>query len=116
MTEFVLNEVREQFNLDSVALMRLSRGIAEQDGIIDAALMMGTAANQRILAEARLLTDAGAAARGNDLVIGIRAISEERARNALNDALTKLEKPSGSAGADESWKPPQPCWRPQAYA
>jgi FdrA protein len=105
MTEFVLNEVREQFYLDSVALMRLSRGIAEQDGIIDAALMMGTAANQRILAEARLLTDAGAAAQGNDLVIGIRAISEERARNALNDALTKLEKPSGSAGVNESWKP-----------
>ena len=37
------NEMRRTFYLDSVALMRLSRGIGDLEGIIDAALMIGSA-------------------------------------------------------------------------
>lgn len=60
----VLNEVRRGFYLDSVALMRMSRAIAGMDGVEEAALMMGTPANHEIMADARLLADAGKTAGG----------------------------------------------------
>ena len=69
MNEVTINEVRHGFYVDSVALMRLSQTIAQLDGVQEAALMMGTSANQEILAAARLLSDAGQAAQGGDLVI-----------------------------------------------
>jgi FdrA protein len=105
MSEFILNEVRKGFYLDSVALMRLSRAIAERPGIIEAALMMGTPSNRQILADASLLAENGASAQGNDLVIGIRAEGEERARDALREALAQLEQPRTATGQAETWKP-----------
>ncbi|WP_046868475.1 acyl-CoA synthetase FdrA [Microvirga massiliensis] len=105
MSEFVLNEIRKGFYLDSVALMRLSRAIAERPGITEAALMMGTPSNRQILADAGLLAENGASAQGNDLIIGIRAESEGNARDALREALAQLEQPRPAAGETESWKP-----------
>jgi FdrA protein len=105
MSEFILNEVRKGFYLDSVALMRLSRAIAERPGIIEAALMMGTPSNRQILADAGLLAENGASAQGNDLIIGIRAESDERARDALREALAQLEQPRTATGQAETWKP-----------
>ena len=40
MSAHLLNEVRNGFYLDSVALMRLSREIATAAGVIEAALML----------------------------------------------------------------------------
>ncbi|MBX9591876.1 MAG: acyl-CoA synthetase FdrA [Hyphomonadaceae bacterium] len=106
MTEFVLNEVRKQFYLDSVALMRLSRSVTERDGVIEAALMMGTPANRQILTDAGLLTEIGAAAQGNDLIIGIRAETEAGAREALREVFALLDKPRSTGGGEsETWKP-----------
>jgi FdrA protein len=79
MSAAIVNEVRKGFYLDSVALMRFSRTIAGLDGVDEAALMMGTPANRRIMADAGLLNEAGRAAEGGDLVIGIRAKDQERA-------------------------------------
>ena len=73
MSTAIINQVRKGFYLDSVALMRLSRSIASMEGIEEAALMMGTPANRRIMADAGLLADAGEAAGGGDLIIAIRA-------------------------------------------
>ena len=75
MSATVLNHVRKGFYLDSVALMRLSRTIANMDGIEEAALMMGTPANMRIMADAGLLEISAHKTEGGDLVIGIRARS-----------------------------------------
>jgi FdrA protein len=101
----VINEVRKGFYLDSVALMRLSRSIAGMDGIEEAALMMGTPANREILADAGLLAETGAAAGGGDLVIGIRAATEEAARAALAEAVAQLDKPAARGGDGEEWRP-----------
>jgi FdrA protein len=102
---YVLNEVRAGFYLDSVALMRLSRKIAGQPGIAEAALMMGTPANKEILRDAHLLAAGGEAAQGNDLIIGIRADTEISARRGLDHALAALETSRAPASPGQTWRP-----------
>lgn len=105
MSATLLNEVRHGFYLDSVALMRLSREIAGVAGVTEAALMMATPANRQILDEAGLLAQAGAAARVNDLVIAVRAESAAAARDALAQALHRLETPREAAGPTRARRP-----------
>ena len=105
MTEAVINEVRQGFYVDSVALMRLSQTIAKLDGVQEAALMMGTPANIEIMADARLLTDVGRAAQGGDLIVGIRADDLERANHALAEAVQSLSKSRPSKSAQSAWRP-----------
>lgn len=99
MSAAVLNAVRRGFYLDSVGLMRLSRSIAELPGVIEAALMMATAANKRILRNAGLLVDEGAAAAVNDLIIGVRAESIAAAQAAIEQAMRGLDAPRVARGA-----------------
>ena len=105
MTVTVLNEVRKGFYLDSVALMRMSRTIAAGEGVEEAAMMMGTPSNREIMADAGLLVDAGGAAVGGDLIIGIRAITSELAEAALIIAKAQLDQPSAKGGGGEAWRP-----------
>ena len=105
MSATVINDVRKGFYLDSVALMRYSREIAGIEGIAEAALMMGTPANKRIMADAGLLEQVGNAADGGDLVVGIRADSVEAANEALEKVHDLLDRPTGGAGGGESWRP-----------
>jgi succinyl-CoA synthetase alpha subunit len=100
----VLNEIRRGFYLDSVALMRLSREVSASPGVIEAALMMGTPSNAAIMRNAGLL-DEGAAVKGNDLVIAVRAESEPAAREALDGAIKSLDKPKGQGEAQAAWRP-----------
>jgi FdrA protein len=93
MSAVVLNAVRRGSYLDSVALMRLSREIAGRPGVIEAALMMGTPANRRILENAGLLAAEGADAAGNDLVLAVRAADADAAQSALEAAVAKLDRP-----------------------
>ena len=105
MSEYVLNEIRSGFYLDSVALMRLSREIASAPGVIEAALMMGTPSNQAIMRNAGLLAGA-VTALGNDLILAIKAESEDAARAALAETLKALDKPKTTAsGAAAAWRP-----------
>lgn len=101
----VVNQVRRGFFLDSVALMRHSRTIASLDGVEEAALMMGTAANKEIMADAGLLAAEGGAAGGGDLVIGIRAGSAKAAKAALAESGELLERPAAAPGAENQWRP-----------
>jgi len=101
----VLNEVRRGFYLDSVALMRLSRRIAGMEGVAEAALMMGTPANKQIMQDAGLLADAGQAAQGGDLVIGVRAATQAAAEAALSAALQDLDRPSAPGAEASAWHP-----------
>ncbi|MGB5068450.1 MAG: hypothetical protein WBO29_13890, partial [Albidovulum sp.] len=92
MREFVLTEVRKGFYLDSVALMRLSREITAMDGVIDAALMMGSPSNIAIMQDAGLIKD-DHGARNNDLILALKASSEVLARAALTAAVEALDRP-----------------------
>ena len=105
MSATVLNHVRKGFYLDSVALMRLSRTLADMDGVEEAALMMGTPANMAIMADARLLENSDLEAEGGDLVIGVRAHGAEAAHAALAEANAMLDRPAGRGGDQRAWRP-----------
>jgi succinyl-CoA synthetase alpha subunit len=101
----VINAVRSSFYMDSVALMRCSREIAAREGVEDAALMMGTPANQRIMADAGVLGEDGRQAAAGDLVIAIRAADDAAAKEALAEALAFLERPAKQHRGGEGWQP-----------
>lgn len=100
----VANRVRRGFYLDSVALMRVSASLSGRGGVETVSLMIGTPSNLAILDEAGLLRDAGRAAGADDLVLAVRAESEEALHAALDAAEERLadaaeEEGPGSRGA-----------------
>ena len=101
----VVNALKTSFYMDSVALMRCSRELAALDGVEDAALMMGTPANRRIMADAGVLAAEGRAAAAGDLVIAIRAVDHGTAERALADATAFLERPGRRPQGGEAWQP-----------
>ncbi len=105
MSSVLINEVRRGVYLDSVALMRLSRTIAQMDGIEEAALMVGTPANCQIMADAGLLGPEGEAAGGGDLIIGIRASTAAAGDAAMDEARRLLDQPTGRTGGGDAWRP-----------
>ncbi len=105
MKAIVVNEVRKDFYLDSVALMRFSRTIAGLDGIEEAALMMASTANQRLMTDAGLFSESGMAASGGDLLIGIRAQDRQSADRALSEAHALLDRPTAKSGEADAWRP-----------
>jgi len=104
MSGQLLTEIRRKYYLDSVALMRHSKAISSRDGVIEAALMMGTPANQEIMRNAGLLEDATALSEGGDLIISIRAVSDAVANAALAAAQALLDQRATRA-AGEQWRP-----------
>lgn len=105
MSGYIVNEVRKGFYLDSVALMRFSRTIADMNGIEEAALMMGTPANREIMINARLLNETGKTAGGGDLIIGIRAEDQISAGRALIEAKSVLDRPTAKKTDGANWQP-----------
>ena len=86
----VANRVRRGFYLDSVVLMRISASLSARDGVEAASLMIGTASNLAILADAGLLADAGRAAGPDDLVIAVRAADDDALAGAFEAAESSL--------------------------
>ncbi|MFK8083819.1 MAG: acyl-CoA synthetase FdrA [Granulosicoccus sp.] len=101
--------VRQQFYLDSVALMRMSRTLTTMAGIHDAAMMMGTPANLEILSNAGLLKlpyegQEGSGIGPGDLILTTRADSQAIAVAALDEAEQLLAQPQ-QTGKSRSWQP-----------
>lgn len=90
-----VNRVRRGFYADSVALMRISRGVSQLPGVIEASLMIGTPTNRALLADSGLLDAEGEKAEADDLVIAVRG--EDRA--AVDEALREAEKLLAGRGA-----------------
>ncbi len=105
MSDVVMNEVRARTYLDSVALMRLSRSIADMAGVVEAAVMMGTPSNKQLMGDAGLLAGDGQAAEAADLILGVRATTAKAAEAALAEANRLLDRPTGSRGDGETWRP-----------
>jgi succinyl-CoA synthetase alpha subunit len=87
------NRVRRGFYLDSVALMRISRGIAAMEAVEAAALMIGTTANKALLEHSGLLDREAERAQASDLVIAIRATDASALARALAQAEALLDQP-----------------------
>jgi FdrA protein len=85
-----LTTLKRSFYQDSVALMGLARELRTGAGVREAAALMGTPANQALMADAGLLTEEARAAGPNDLVIVVRAASAAEADAALARAESLL--------------------------
>jgi FdrA protein len=75
--------------LDSVSLMRISRSLSALPGIAEAAVMIGSDTNKRLMRDSGLLTDEAEAAEPADLIVGVRGVDEAAVNGALDgfDAL-----------------------------
>lgn len=81
---------------DSVSLMQLSAKIAALSGVHQASVVMATEGNLDLLREAGLL-DGEVAASPSDLLVVLRAESEEAARLALEETERALAGGSGKS-------------------
>lgn len=75
---------------DSVSLMAIAEGVRAVPGVQEAVLVMGTPMNQALLARVDLLLPEAEAAGPMDLVIGVKATSEEAAEAGLAEARRLL--------------------------
>ena len=101
----ILNRVRRGFYMDSAALMRLSQTLGARPGIAQAALMIGSPSNKRLMADAGLLAEAGGAAGANDLIIAVRANDAAAGEAALAEAESLLDRPSASGQDSGQYRP-----------
>jgi FdrA protein len=111
VTGAVVNRVRRGFYLDSVALMRLSRQVADMPGIATASLMIGTPSNLEILAGAGLLAGVALDAGPNDLILAVCSTDagkagSDQAEAAMAKAELLLESGRESSGGGRAaWQP-----------
>ncbi len=84
---------------DSVSLMLVARELSRQEGVLDAAVVMGTEANRSILEGAGLLTEVARKATPNDLVLVVKTGEEATALAALQVAEGLLKKKAASVEA-----------------
>ena len=86
---------------DSVSLMLVAREVLALPGVKDAAAVMATDENKRILSSSGMEWPELAEAGDTDLALGIKAESEEQAADALAQAedLLARKKASGAEGA-----------------
>ena len=94
----VRNLVRRNFHRDSVQLLQLSESAKKIDGVIDAAVVMGTSTNKEILAKLTILTDDGKNATESDMILAVSAESETLIEKALALIQEMVLKPPTSKG------------------
>src|SRR6185295_19162316 len=98
MPSFLRTSVRAGSYHDSVVLMRLQRALAALPGVLDAGVVMATAANREILAASGLWSEQGEAAGAGDLLIAVRGTTEDAAAEALAQVDALLSVRSGGSG------------------
>jgi FdrA protein len=104
MTTVTRVRVRSHTYADSVALLQVTAALGRRTGVDEAAVVMATDLNREMLRDSGLLVDDAASAGANDLVIAVRAASEEEAAAALADAESRLAqggRSASSAAAEE---------------
>jgi FdrA protein len=92
-------EIRKGAYYDSVILMQLQRSLAQQPGIVDAGVVMGTAANKEVLAQSNMLIPEVESAGADDLVIVVVGNDGTSAQTALGkvDELVAARRGGSSA-------------------
>ena len=83
----IVNITKKNFFRDSVQMMQFSQQLKDEQGVIDAAIVMGTDLNKNTLKKMELLTEDGAIATENDTLISINCQDE----NSLDNAIQRAE-------------------------
>ena len=96
-------EVRSGSYYDSAFLMQLQRSLSELEGVDDAGVVMGTEQNKELLTHIDLISPEVEAAKPDDLVIVVRAVSEAAAIEAIGqvDDLMVRKK----SGIEQEYQP-----------
>ncbi len=97
-------EIRSGAYYDSAFLMQLQGFLADQPGVLDVGVVMGTDANKDVLAQSGLLVHEAQDALADDLVIVIKGETEEAAQLALSK-VDELIASRRSRGGDEDYLP-----------
>ncbi len=97
-------QIKQRLYLDSVALMRSSKALANLAGVSDAAMMMATPSNIEIMQNAGLLEANNIQATPADLIIAVRGDDATSVTAAMTEADRLLSSPTGSEQGDV-WKP-----------
>jgi len=92
---------------DSVELMGIAAQLEQMNGIERAGLVMATAANLAVLAEAGLSEAAAAGAGPNDLVVAVAALDAAAADGALARAAALLTEGTGGEDTPQDAHAPQ---------
>ncbi|MEZ4866770.1 MAG: acyl-CoA synthetase FdrA [Caldilineaceae bacterium] len=97
----IISQIRPGAYYDSVVLMQLQRALAALPDVEEAGAVMGTEANKDLLAQSNLTTAESQRAKVDDLVIVVRAASEDAARSAIGQIDSLLtRRHSAESGAD----------------
>jgi FdrA protein len=93
-------EIRPGAYYDSVVLMQLQRSLAALPGVIDAGVVMATSANKELLLSTELWPETETAVTADDLLIVIKAETEQAAADAIAqvDELLKRRRSTASQG------------------
>ena len=84
----IVNIIKKNFFRDSVQMMQFSQQLKDEQGVVDAAIVMGTDLNKNTLKKMDLLTEDGISATENDTLISINCKDE----NSLNNTAQKAEQ------------------------
>jgi len=84
----IVNIIKKNFFRDSVQMMQFSQQLKDEQGVIDAAIVMSTILNKNTLKNMNLLTEDGISATENDTLISINCQDE----NSLSNAIQKAEQ------------------------
>ena len=96
-------EIRRGAYYDSIVLMELQAALAALPGVVQAGVMMGTAANKALLDHNGLLTPDAQDARPNDLIISLDGADEAAAEDALRQVDRLLAR--RRASIDQEYRP-----------
>lgn len=95
--------IRRSAYFDSVALMRVAEQAREMSGVMDVAVVMGTPANRAMLVESDLWPAEAPDPVADDLLIAVRANTDEAARLALGriEHLLAAPRDAGPVARDD---------------
>lgn len=97
--------IKKNEYFDSVTLMIVSKEINKIEGVIDSAVVMGTAQNKSILEVAGLLIPEFSECADSDLLIGVKAESDALAENAMNKIAGLLKNIRNKSESTEDFNP-----------
>ena len=94
----IAHEIRRGAYADSIVLMQLQSSLARLEGVDDAGVVMATEVNLELLAASRLLPEALSGVGPDDLLIVVRAESDDAAAAALAEIDRLMSREPGSPG------------------
>ena len=101
----VMNHVLKNLYRDSVALMRLSRGMEGLDNVEQATAIMGTDNNKDLLDQAGLLADTGKSAAPNDLIVAFNLTPPGVEEAVMASVQVRLTAARQSTGGGTDYRP-----------